>query len=108
MKEIISTLHNNQAASLYSVAAITALVLLCASFQAQSAGKEEKLNENVPTQTSSSKFNKLDANQDGKLSHEEVVGDKGLIGKFDVLDLDVNGTLDAKEYDAFTSAVQKK
>jgi uncharacterized membrane protein len=109
MKEIIDTLHNNQAASLYSVAAITALVLLCASLQAQSASKEtEKLNENIPTQTSDSKFNKFDLNQDGKLSREEVASDKGLASKFDMLDLNVDGALDAKEYDTFISVVQKK
>lgn len=109
MKEIITTLHNHQAGSLYSIAAITALVLLCASIQAQSASKEkEKLNENIPTQIPDSNFVKLDIDQNGKLSREEVAGDKGLASKFDVLDLNVDGTLDAKEYDAFSSAVQKK
>ncbi len=103
MKEIIGTLHSNRAGSLYSITAITALILLCASFQASAAGKE-----NVPTQTSDSKFNKLDSDQDGKLSRAETAGDKGLAGSFDALDMNADGTLDTKEYDAFTSAVQKK
>ncbi len=105
MKEIINTLHNNQAASLYSVAAITTLILLCVSFQASAAGKD---GESASAQAPSSKFNKLDSNQDGKLSREETAGDKALAGSFDALDMSADGTLDAKEYDAFTSAVQKK
>lgn len=103
MREIIDTLHSNQAGNLYSIAATTALILLCASFQASAAGKE-----NAPTQTSGSKFNKLDSDQDGKLSREEAASDKGLAGSFDALDMNADGTLDAKEYDAFSSAVQKK
>ncbi|HLD08866.1 MAG TPA: hypothetical protein VJB68_02320 [Methylophilaceae bacterium] len=73
MKEIINSLHSNQAGSLYSIAAITALVLLCANFQASAAGKEK---ENASAQTSSTKFNKLDSKQDGKLSHEEAATTK--------------------------------
>jgi len=103
MREIIYTLNSNQAGSLYSITAITALILLSASFQAPAADKE-----NASTQTSGSKFNKLDSNQDGKLSREEAASDKGLAGSFDALDMNTDGTLDAKEYDAFTSAVQKK
>ena len=109
MKEIISTLHNNQAGSLYSIAAVTALLLLCGSLQAQSASKEkEKLNENIPTQIPDSNFAKLDIDQNGKLSREEVASDKSLASKFDVLDLNVDGTLDVKEYEELTSVVQKK
>ena len=98
MKEIVDTLHGNQAGSLYSIAAITALILLCASFQASTASKE-----NAPTQTSSSKFNKLDSTQDAKLSRKDAASDKGLTSSFNA-----DGTLDAKEYDSFTSTVQKK
>ncbi len=110
MREIINMLHSNQAGSLYSVAAITALILLSASFQVSAAGKEK---EGVPTQTpgaqtSDNKFNKLDFNQDGKISHEEASGDKGLASSFDILDTNADGTLDAKEYGVFTSSVQKK
>ena len=109
MKEIIDTLHSSQAGSLYSIVAITALILLCASSvgRGKTAGKE---NAPVQTsgQTSGSKFNKLDSDQDGKLSQEEATSNKGLAGSFDALDMNADGVLDAKEYDTFTSAVQKK
>lgn len=95
MKEIVDTLHSSQAGSLYSISAITALILLCANFKASAAGKE-----NAYTQTSGRKFNKLDSDQDGKLSCAETAGDKSLAASFDELGMNTIGVLDAKEYGA--------
>ncbi|MGJ8651591.1 MAG: hypothetical protein ACSHX4_14645 [Opitutaceae bacterium] len=53
-------------------------------------------------------FAKLDADESGELSKEEVAKNKGLVKKFDKLDADESGELSLSEFKAGSSKKEKK
>jgi hypothetical protein len=86
--------------------AIAALVAILMNTQVL-AGDKKPLpvpNQTVPSQTNipaATDFNKLDVSQDGKLTRQEAIADEVLTSGFDMVDTDVNGTIDSNEYSVY-------
>ncbi|HAV14631.1 MAG TPA: hypothetical protein DCX06_14235 [Opitutae bacterium] len=70
------------------------------------AGAEETAEKKGPNPTKA--FEKLDADQSGRLSKDEVAERAGLVKRFDKLDKDGNGELDLEEFKAGMHKKPKK
>lgn len=86
------------------VGAAALLAFSFSSLQAHAVGTEDDMNQ-APL---ISEFNKLDSDQNEKLSRQESAKDKDLVGQFDQADSNKDGVLIAEEYTTYKSAVQQK
>lgn len=92
----------------FSLIAIVALVAFLMNVQVL-AGDKKPLptpSQTVPSQTTTTPlpatdFNKLDVSRDGKLTRTEAAADEVLTSGFDMVDTDVNGTIDSNEYSVY-------
>jgi hyperosmotically inducible protein len=95
-------IHANHLINLGAIPSIAAIALF-ASTQARAIGTEDEIFQ----QPLQSEFNKLDADQDRRLSRREVAVDTDLSGRFQQADADQDGALALDEYTAFKSRAQQ-
>lgn len=93
-----------QASSRHLYLAAAVLAIAGVSLQAFAIGNEDVIRQQ-PLQP---EFNKLDIDQDKKLSPNETLPDSDLEGNFTLADTDGDGVLVLGEYNAFKSAKQQQ
>jgi hypothetical protein len=76
-----------------ALVSVFALAIALGSGAAYAGDKEHKSG-------SAAQFETLDRNNDQRLSQQEVAGDDGLAGKFAALDIDGDGYVTKREYNA--------
>jgi len=87
----------------FNLKSATLLVALTTAAFTSAVFAQPDINENP----NGVQFRKLDADNDGTLTHSEVAGEKLFTKKnFAKADLDKDGTLDQKEYEDFKSEAQ--
>lgn len=82
---------------------IAAITFSCASVPALAIGTEEEVFRK-PLQA---EFNKLDLNQDNRLSKMETAADSDVVGQFEKADINHDSMLAIEEYGAFKSRIQQ-
>lgn len=96
-------IHTKNSFGVRALPSIAVLTLSCASMQAWAIGTEDEVFQK-PLQ---SEFNKLDSNQDQKLSQQEIAADADFAGHFKQADANSDGALAADEYSTFKSHAQQ-
>lgn len=96
--------HINKALQVGVMTFVATVYFTGTSLPASAVGTADDFNQSPL----SAEFKKLDTNHDNKLTREESVHDKDMIGNFDRADSNADGVLAADEYSTFKSAEQQK
>ena len=95
-------IHTSNLFNFGAIPSIAALALF-ASAQARAIGTEDEIFQ----QPLQSEFNRLDANNDRRLTQKEAVADTDFSNRFQLADADKDGALAIEEYNAFKSRAQQ-
>lgn len=95
--------HTKNSFGLHALPSIAAIAFSCSGGQAWAIGTEDEVFQK-PLQA---EFNKLDSNQDHKLSRTEISDDANLAGQFQNADDNSDDVLIVEEYAALKSQIQQ-